>query len=146
MVLRRWEVLVTMVWLAGLAGPVALPFFAETVRLDENALLPHQSAPTFRTGGSKLRPGFNLRSVLRDHGLPFSPAAGVDACDATTTVVKAGSNPQQQTLLWVRACYPRCRSLSLSLPLSSLQRADAHLYLPLIGPQPPRVTNTYNSL
>ena len=114
MVLRRWEVLVTMVWLAGLAGPVALPFFAETVRLDENALLPHQSAPTFRTGGSKLRPGFNLRSVLRDHGLPFSPAAGVDACDATTTVVKAGSNPQQQSLLWVRACYPRCRSLSHS--------------------------------
>ena len=52
-------------------------------------LLPQPSAPTFRTASASPRLQFEERPA-RSRLAP--PAAGVDACDATTTVVR-GATP-----------------------------------------------------
>ena len=120
---RRWgSGLLAVAWVAGLAGPMALPFFVKQVRLDENALLPHLSDPE-HTGDARAFARFaaeyrdssgveGLRRALDDQGLPYLVTGSGDdlnaisqdgnpRCDLTTTLLGARRNPQHQTTAWV---------------------------------------------
>mmetsp|Transcript_5494 Transcript_5494/g.14203 ORF Transcript_5494/g.14203 Transcript_5494/m.14203 type:complete len:473 (-) Transcript_5494:629-2047(-) len=94
-------------WLAGLAGLFATPFSVEVLRLDENALMPLQSAPVAGEWGatdvapSPLSPVSHegIREALRKRGFPYH-ASGSAHCELTSALLKAKSNPQYQSVVW----------------------------------------------
>ncbi|QDZ24964.1 hypothetical protein HOP50_15g75070 [Chloropicon primus] len=123
----RWfrvvKLAAAVMWLVGMSGLLAMPFFKLSVRLDENALLPLLSDPT-PAHSSELRiredhkPTWKepagVQKILGDRGLPSSSSSSSPSswsdfasnsssgspCEITSTLLRAKSNPQKQNMLW----------------------------------------------